>query len=237
MQEKLFLNLVNTTSAPQQVSLFNNPFNQVNNPSATNTQPLYKWDVTSFTFTSEQTVSIQYKPVGASSFATVSAAIEASTINSVVSALNSLDIGTFYTYTSGGNTYVAIYSEGYVYENLNIYDSVNVNVQMTLVDGDVQGVGQFTIKASNQVSPPPNGFVYFSTINSNNSFISDTTVAPSITIIFSLASNLFTKYFKVYQNGILIDSQSGTYTSAYNPFIYPANAGDIFEIKISNSSF
>lgn len=46
MQEKLYLNLVNTTTATQQVSLFNNPFTQVNTTSATNAQPKYEWDVT-----------------------------------------------------------------------------------------------------------------------------------------------------------------------------------------------
>lgn len=237
MQEKLFLNLVNTTSAPQQVSLFNNPFNQVNNPSGTNTQPKYEWDVTSFTFTSEQTVSIQYQLIGASTFTTVTAAITTNTFAGVVAALNSLNIGSFYTYTSGGNTYIAVYSEVYVYQNLNIYDSVNVNVQMTLVNGNVQGVGTFTIKASGQVIVPPNGFQYTGTITSNNSFISIPSIALAVEIRFVFGSGLFTKYFKVYQNGVLIDTQSGTYTSAFNNFSYPSVAGDVFEIKISNTSF
>lgn len=238
MEEKLYLNLVNTTTAPQQVSLFNNPFTQVNTTSATNAQPKYEWDVTSFTFTSEQTVSIEYKLVGAASFTTVSDAIVANSIDGVVSALNGLNIGTFYTYSSGGSVFISVYSEVYVYQNLNIYDSINVNVQMTLVNGDVLGVGTFYIKASGQVGiPPPNGFSYIGIINSNNSFVATPIIAPSISITFEFAAGAYVKYFKVYQNGALIDAQSGTYTSAFNPFAYTANAGDIFEIKISNTSF
>ena len=132
MQEKLFLNLVNTTSAPQQVSLFNNPFNQVNNPSGTNTQPKYEWDVTSFTFTSEQTVSIQYQLIGASTFTTVTAAINTNTIAGVVAALNTLNIGSFYTYTSGGNTYIAVYSEVYSYQNLRVFDVTKIEVRYNI---------------------------------------------------------------------------------------------------------
>jgi hypothetical protein len=198
MQEKLFLNLVNTTSAPQQVSLFNNPFNQVNNPSATNTQPLYQWDVTSFTFTSEQTVSIQYKLVGASTFTTVSAAIESSTISSVVSALNSLNIGEFYTYTSGLNTYVAIYSESYVYQNLRVYDNTKVEVIYSINVPTIIGTIQF--KPSSALTPqvtinlPSNATSYINLpvdvqMNSNT---------PSLEFI-----NL-----DIYVNGVLFSTQS-----------------------------
>lgn len=198
MGEKIFLNLQNTTSAPQQVSLFNNPFLSTSTPSATNTQPLYQWDVTSFTFTSEQTVSIQYKLLGASIFTTVSAAIESSTISSVVAALNSLNIGEFYTYTSGLTTYIAIYSESYVYENLRVYDNTKVEVIYSINVPTIIGTIQFkptsTLTPQVTINLPSNATSYINLpvdvqMNSNT---------PSLEFI-----NL-----DIYVNGVLFSTQS-----------------------------
>jgi len=118
---EILLSVVNNTPVVQRASLFTN--NAVS--TSTNTQQ-YTWNVTSFTFVGQQTVSIQQKIVGASSFTTSIAPITTLTFQGVCDALNTLGFGTFITYTSGSNTYITVYSLTYVFGILDLYNSVNI---------------------------------------------------------------------------------------------------------------
>jgi hypothetical protein len=118
---EILLTVVNNTPIAQRSALFTN--NQVSTSS--NTQK-YTWNVTSFTFLGQETVSIEQKLVGASSFTISIAPITTLTFQGVCDALNTLGVGTFITYSSGGNTYIAVYSLTYVFGALDIYNGTNI---------------------------------------------------------------------------------------------------------------
>lgn len=123
MMEKteILLNVVNNTSIVQNAALFTN--NQLS--TSTNTQK-YTWDVTSFSFLGEQSVSIEYKLIGVGSFTTALLPITTLTFQGVCDSLNAFDIGVFSTNTIGSNTYITVYSLTYAYGVLDLYNSVNI---------------------------------------------------------------------------------------------------------------
>jgi hypothetical protein len=119
---EILLNVVNNTPIPQTAVLFGG-----NNDVATSTNTqLYKWDVTSFVFVNQQTVEIQQKLAGQSSFTISSAILSTLTFQGVCDALNTLNLGTFFTVTTGGVTYIEVYSLTYVFGGLELYNTTNI---------------------------------------------------------------------------------------------------------------
>jgi hypothetical protein len=112
----------NNTTALQKINLLSNPYDLQAN---VNNKTQYRWNITSFSFGSETLVTLEYKPVGASIYSIYSATIQPN-ITSLLSALNGLGIGYFYSYSELGQTYVTTYNDQYVFNDLNIFNPSTV---------------------------------------------------------------------------------------------------------------
>jgi len=123
--EIISLNLQNTTTASIEVSVMGNPTDLADNCNATTE---YRWNVTGLTFAGEDRISIQYRANNIADFSIFTAVLNEQSVNGVVNALNTLGIGSFFTFTSGGNTFISNYDNDYVFGVLNIF---------------IQGVPQF----------------------------------------------------------------------------------------------
>jgi uncharacterized delta-60 repeat protein len=153
MFSEVDLNLVITSNVdyPVQVNLLSNPYNLLD---TSNSKTEYRWDLTAFTFGTENQVTIEYKPNGAATYATYSGQFTPQSLQAVVTVLNGLGIGFFSLYTSGGNTYIGTYNDNYTFGNLNIFSSgvINfgtgfnapLNSVATQTDGKIVCVGGFT---------------------------------------------------------------------------------------------
>lgn len=123
LKTSIGLRVVNNTPATQNVSILGSYFNQSSNVNALTT---YEWNVTGFTFGFENTVSIFYKLPSAPTYFIASAPLASQSINSVVASLNSLGLAVFFTYTSGGNTFIGTTNDTYIFNSLNLYDTNNL---------------------------------------------------------------------------------------------------------------
>jgi uncharacterized delta-60 repeat protein len=110
----------------------------------------YRWNVTSFSFTNENSVSVQYKINGATNFSTFNAGIGSQSFQSVVDALNTLGIGTFNTYTEVGQVYIGTYNQNYAFGNLNIYATSTINQNFVYGTG-FDGESAFITTPNNQL--------------------------------------------------------------------------------------
>jgi hypothetical protein len=85
----------------------------------------YRYNFTGYVFnTSNSTLTIQVKGIGASQFTTFSTPFNGNTVQSVAQTLNTLSIGIFNTYTDLGQTYVSTHNDDNVYGDLTIISSV-----------------------------------------------------------------------------------------------------------------
>lgn len=119
------LAIQNNTNATIPISIMGNPSNLAD---ISNQTREFKWNLTGFTFTTENQVSIDYRPNTFVDFTTYNAPLLALNIQGVLDALNELGIGSFFTYTSGGSTYISNYNNDYVFGDLNIWDSNTTQV-------------------------------------------------------------------------------------------------------------
>lgn len=113
------LNIRNNTNYPQQINVMGNPTNLLDTSNATTE---YRWDLTGFTITFENFVSVQYKRNADPSFDTFSWQLDGTNLNSLVIALNNLGIGYFNLYDELGNTYIGTYNQNYTFGDLNVYN-------------------------------------------------------------------------------------------------------------------
>lgn len=120
------LNIQNNRDYPQQINVMGNPSNLLDTANATTE---YRWNITAFSFTNENSVSIQYKAVNTASFSAFTALLPSNDINGVISALNELKIGYFNSYVELGITYIGTYNQNYVFGDLNIFSSVAAPTQ------------------------------------------------------------------------------------------------------------
>lgn len=119
----------------------------------------YTYDFTGFSFLSEDSVSILYRPIGTNNFAFFSAPIFAQTFQAVVSALNSSNLGSFYTYQSGGVNYIQSYSDRYEFATIDIYDGAPA-ISWTMYDYATQSGITETLEISYIKLLPPPPFTY-----------------------------------------------------------------------------
>lgn len=149
--EEISITLQNSTTADIQVSILGNPTDLADNCNATTE---FRYNITSLTFTNETQVSVLYRPSnGTLSYTTYTATLLKQTIQGVVDALNTLGIGSWYTFTSGGNTYLSNTIDSYEFSTINIFGntlpptSVLVNWANYAIDGSAGGnpTGQLLI--------------------------------------------------------------------------------------------
>lgn len=150
--ETISINLANTTTAVIDVSIMGNPTDLADVCNATTE---YQWNVTGLSFTTENRVSVQYRASNIADFTLFTEVLQEQSVNGLVSALNTLGIGSFFTYTSGGNTYISNYDNQYVFGVINIFQQgipqFIYNVNMIGAGGnisiDVNFINQLTLNS------------------------------------------------------------------------------------------
>lgn len=135
--EKPIVIVRNNTGADVPVKLF--PY--AGSPTSINANTHYQWDITSENFLAATQVSIQVRTSASASFTTYTAPLDPANAQGVVNALNSLNLGTsWYTVTSGGNTYISTDNDTLIFGDLTISDPnpINLNIEnIILLAGSV----------------------------------------------------------------------------------------------------
>ena len=142
MREILSFSISNSLNAIVPVSLLGNNTDQMDTANAT-TQ--YSWSLSGFTFAGENLATIQYKPVGAASFLTATVSFTSQTIQSVLNALNTLNLG-YFVYDG---TQVLNYNQNIVFGTLNIYSSSAPSLTYTFQSLFAGGTMNIDVNASN----------------------------------------------------------------------------------------
>lgn len=124
-KEYISINIKNNTNGNIPMSIMSNPSNLGD---ISNQTTEYSWNVTGFSLTTENSISLQYRPNGLNDFTTFNTTLATPTLQGVLDALNTLGIGSFFSTTSGGNTFIKNYDNDYVFGQLDIYDSAGTSV-------------------------------------------------------------------------------------------------------------
>jgi hypothetical protein len=116
--------ILNTTSATQQMFFLSNPSNTQD---ISNQFTEYSWDITSIAnnIGIYDLVSFESRTNPTLPFITYSASILSNSLSGIVTALNSLQIASFYYEVIGGNTYIRTYNDSLEFGQLNIIDTAS----------------------------------------------------------------------------------------------------------------
>jgi hypothetical protein len=102
---------------------FNGMGGSVNPLDTSNATTEYRYNITTFNFTDENSITIYYKAVGQSVFSSFTAELPSQNPEGLVIALNGLGIGFFNTYVELGQTFLGTYNENYIFGSLDVYNS------------------------------------------------------------------------------------------------------------------
>jgi hypothetical protein len=102
---------------------FNGMGGSVNPLDTSNATTEYRYNITTFNFTDENSITIYYKSVGQSVFSSFTAELPSQNPEGLVIALNGLGIGFFNTYVELGQTFLGTYNENYIFGSLDVYNS------------------------------------------------------------------------------------------------------------------
>lgn len=130
MSKAITIAIKNNTTIVQPVQLGITP----NVFSGINATTQYRWDVTSQSFSNLLNVLITYTYNGVST--TLIAPIIDQSLNGVITALNSLNVGVFWARTISGSTYIQTYNDFVVYENLVINPAFDIEMSTTVSAGN-----------------------------------------------------------------------------------------------------
>jgi uncharacterized delta-60 repeat protein len=111
------LNIKNNRSYTQTINVMGNPYNLLD---TSNAKTEYRWNVTTFVFTTETSISLEYKKNSEPTFTTYTSDLDGQNFQAVVTALNNLGIGYFNTYTELGQTYISTNNDNYQFGILDI---------------------------------------------------------------------------------------------------------------------
>jgi len=117
-QLDITLVITNNKPYPQEASVMGNPSNLLDTSNATRE---FRWDITGFSITNENTISIQYKGNDSTTFNIFVADLGGNNNQSITEALNLLGIGFFYIYDELGFTYLSTYNQTTEFGNVDIY--------------------------------------------------------------------------------------------------------------------
>jgi len=165
----LSLNIQNNVNYPVQINVLGNPYNLLD---TSNAKTEYRWDFTSFTFTNQNQIIIQYKQNSETSYTTYSGQLGSQTLQAIVDILNNLGIGFFNLYTELGNTYIGTYNDNYTFGQLNVFSSLGI-VNPNFFVGNGFDIGTFQSPPSllRQIGLQSNGKIiaggYFDGYQSN----------------------------------------------------------------------
>jgi uncharacterized delta-60 repeat protein len=153
IEETLSFTIRNNTNGTVPISIFGNNADSQDNANVTTR---YFWDVTSYAYDGSNSLSVTATAGGVTT--TYNTIFSGNDLTGVVSALNLLNLGSFFLTTSGGNTFINNYNQNITFSNLvigsaTIFDT-NFSVSQTpnnlvnavefLPDGKVVCVGSFT---------------------------------------------------------------------------------------------
>ena len=102
------LNIRNNKTYPIRINVLGSPFNPLD---TANAKTEYRWDITAFTPSTDDVLTLEYRPVGAAVFSTFTYQIYNTNIQSLISALDALGIGYFQSYTELGQVYLSTYND------------------------------------------------------------------------------------------------------------------------------
>lgn len=200
---------INNTTSVQSLQISNVPtvFSGIN----ANTQ--YRWNITTQNLNDLTIVELTYVLNGQTT--TVSANILSESVQGIIDALNSLNIGRFWSTTSGGSTFINTYNDFVTYTNLVISNAHNIEIAATVIIGSFLSFnmtlvapnqifvdwGDGTVQEFNVNNPNPshtyttagtyNILITIVTPTSLISFATDAVLMPEITS-FSFIGNVFT---------------------------------------------
>jgi len=142
---------------PTTINVLGNPFNPLDTSNATTE---YRWNLTSFSFTNENKLTLEYRQSSATIFSVYYTTIFALNVNGVVSALNSLGIGFFTSYVESGSTYITTYNQNFVFGLLNIFNPSTIAAPPSAIlkatmSGTIGQVQYFVNASSSILNPPP----------------------------------------------------------------------------------
>jgi hypothetical protein len=105
----------NNTTSQQVINLMSSPYDEQSN---INSKTQYRWDITGLSFNNGP-LSLEYKASGSPSFLLFFGNANGN-VASILSVLNSLGLGYFYSYNDLGQDYITTYNDDYVYGNLDL---------------------------------------------------------------------------------------------------------------------
>lgn len=129
-KSKINLRISNSLPSTERIILFNSS-RAGNNNTLINQRTQYIWDVTAETFVLAITVSLQVKRTASSPIETLTETLQTASLQGLVDALNSMQVGIFFSYTSLGSTFVSTLNDTFVYTNLDINTSNNYSYLFT----------------------------------------------------------------------------------------------------------
>jgi hypothetical protein len=115
------LNIRNNRTYPQRINVLGSPVNPLDTANALTE---YRWDITAYAPSSSDTLTLEYKPLGASVFSTFTYQVANADGNTLADALNNLGIGYFNYYLELGQAYLSTNNDYYVFGNLTINNNV-----------------------------------------------------------------------------------------------------------------
>lgn len=151
IEETLSFTITNNTNGNVPISIFGNEADNLDNA---NVDTRYYWDVTSYTYESSTIILVATSGGVTTTYTTT---YTGTTLEDVIIALNQLGLAYFFLTTSGGSTFINVYSFNYTFGNLTIGNTtllnstfVPLNFNNTVLavkvqaDGNILFGGQFT---------------------------------------------------------------------------------------------
>jgi uncharacterized delta-60 repeat protein len=151
IQETLSFGITNNTNGVVPISIFGNTADILDNANVTTR---YFWDVTSYTYENNNITLVVTSGGVTTTYTTI---FTGTTLEDVVYALNQLGLAYFFLTTSGGSTFINVYTLNYTFGNLTIGNTtllntifVPLNFNNTILatkvqaDGNVLFAGDFT---------------------------------------------------------------------------------------------
>ena len=114
----------NNVNYPVEINVLGSPVNLRDTSNATRE---FRWNVTSFVFTNEDSLIVQYKLNSATQFSIFVTTITTQTYQGIADTLNGLGIGFFQYYVESGQDYIGTYNDNYVFGQINVYQASVIN--------------------------------------------------------------------------------------------------------------
>jgi hypothetical protein len=114
------INIKNNTNYIQEANVLGSSINLLDTANATTE---YRWDFSSFSFSGQSVIYLEYKKNTAIQYTIYTAQLTSQTLQAIVDALNLLGIGYFSLYTELGVTYIGTYNANYTFGDFTLGDT------------------------------------------------------------------------------------------------------------------